>query len=104
MTFFQYYFSLAYICYVKFILRPAECKFSDFYRCKLVKACAFCSLVEGLCKKVKTHLVPSDFDKIFYFVDDEKMFVSVVVSQITRVKPAFCIDHKISSLLAFQIT
>ena len=103
MTFFKYYFSLAYIYYLKFILRPAECKFSDFYRCKLVN-CAFCFLVEGPCKKVKTHLVPSDFDKIFYFVDDEKMFVSVVVSQITRVKPAFCIDHKISSLLAFQIT
>ena len=98
------YFSLVYIYYLKFILRPAECKFLDFYRSKLVKACAFYFLVEGLCKKVKTHLVPSDFDKIFYFVDDEKMFVSVVVSQITRVKPAFCIDHKISSLFAFQIT
>ena len=65
--FFLYYFSLAYIYYVKFILRPAECKIAvDFYRCKPVKACAFCSLVEGLYKKVKTHLVPSDFDKIFF--------------------------------------
>lgn len=52
----------------------------------------------------KTDLISSELDQILEFVHDEEMFILVIVTQISRVKPAFAVNNLLWSVSVVQIT